>query len=387
MDESRKVKSRGATENPRPRFLNTTTVPVDDGWTVDSFIQAEFAPPSPKTELYPDHTRSLITTNQSPDVPFDQSINPYKGCEHGCVYCFARPTHAYLDLSPGLDFETKIFFKTDPVDRLREALDNPKYVCKPIAMGTNTDPYQPAERSLEVTRRLLETFLEYRHPVSIATKGVLILRDLDLLHELAKHNLVSVAVSVTTLQNELKTKLEPRTASPSARLRIIRALAEAGVSVGVLVAPIIPMLNDHELEDIVESSVEAGARFAGYVMIRLPLEVADLFKAWLNQHYPLKADRIMNRIRDLQGGKEYVARFGERMRGTGVYAELIRKRFELAREKCGISPTKKATESAGNEAGLFVNTERVEPLSTGLFRPRFEQTQLFESNSEPNDND
>ena len=372
------IKGRGATTSPKPRFLNTTTVPIDDGWRTDDLLNAEFSERAPRTKLFPDKTRSLIATNQSPDVPFDQSINPYKGCEHGCVYCFARPTHAFLDLSPGLDFETKIFYKTNPVDRLREKLDNPRYACEPIAMGTNTDPYQPAERELRVTRQILETLLEYRHPVSIVTKGVLILRDLDVLQELAKQELVSVAVSITTLQNELKTKLEPRTASPSARLRIVRAMAESGIPVGVMVAPIIPMLNDHELEQIIEESANAGAGFAGYIMIRLPLEVLPLFEDWLEEHYPLKALRIMNRIRDLHKGREYIAQFGERMRGTGIYAELIQKRFALALEKCGLPSHSSRSGVREGERRLFANTRGSGALRTDLFRRGNELAALFD---------
>ncbi len=372
------IKGRGATASPKPRFLNTTTVPIDDGWSTHDLLNSEFPERAPRTKLFPDKTRSLITTNQSPDVPFDQSINPYKGCEHGCVYCFARPTHAFLDLSPGLDFETKIFYKTNPVDRLREKLDNPRYACEPIAMGTNTDPYQPAEKELRVTRQILETLLEYRHPVSIVTKGVLILRDIDILQELAQQELVSVAVSITTLYNELKTKLEPRTASPKARLRIVRAMAESEIPVGVMVAPIIPMLNDHELEQIVEESANEGAGFAGYIMIRLPLEVRPLFEDWLEEHYPLKAERIMNRIRDLHKGREYTAQFGERMRGTGMYADLIQKRFALALAKCGLPSHSSESSSREGKRRLFANTRGSGDLRTDLFRRGNELSLLFD---------
>ena len=371
------IKGRGSTRNPKPRYLPTTTIPVDDGWSVDAFLDSEFTQSAPLTKVLPDQTRNLITRNNSPDVPFDQSINPYKGCEHGCVYCFARPTHAYLDLSPGLDFETKIFYKNNPIDRLRKELDNPNYKCKPIAMGTNTDPYQPIERELRVTRKILETLLEYRHPVSIVTKGVLILRDLDLLQEFAKLDLLSVAVSITTLDNELKTKLEPRTASPRARLRILRSLADAEISIGVMVAPLIPMLNDHELEEILERSVDAGAQFAGYIVIRLPMEVSDLFENWLEEHYPMKAKRVMNRIREMHGGQTYDSRWGVRMRGSGLYAELIHKRFEVAKRNCGIQSPHRARTRA-NTNNLFVNTERNDPLRTNLFRRKYEQTQLFD---------
>ena len=377
MTRTRTIKGRGATNSPSPRYLNTSTTPEDDGWEIDALLAKEFPSDEPTTELFPDKTKNLITRNQSPDVPFDRSINPYKGCEHGCVYCFARPTHAFLDLSPGLDFETKIFYKTAPVDRLHEALNDPKYECKPIAIGTNTDPYQPAEKSLKVTRSILETLLEYKHPVSVVSKGVLILRDLDLFQEFAKLNLISVAISVTTLQNDLKARLEPRTASPGARLRVLRTLSQANVPVGVMVAPIIPMLNDHELEEIIDRSTDAGAEFAGYVLIRLPLEVRPMFEDWLDEHFPLKAGRVMSRIRDLHEGKAYDPRFGHRMRGTGVYAELIRKRFDIARSNCGLSVNESGDLAAGEAGNLFVNAKGVKPLRTDLFKPRYQQTYLF----------
>lgn len=388
MDESKKIKGRGATRNPKSRYLDTTTVPIDDGWTQDAPPDEDFPNPAPHTRLLPDQTRNIITTNSSPDIPFEQSINPYKGCEHGCIYCFARPTHAYLDLSPGLDFETKIFHKTEPVERLREALEKPSYECKPIAMGTNTDPYQPAEKQLRVTRQILETLFEYRHPVSIVTKGTLILRDLDLLDRLAQLNLVSVGISVTTLQNELKTRLEPRTASPNARLRLIRTLAERNIPVGVMVAPIIPMLNDHEMEEIVQKSVEAGAQSASYIMIRLPLEVEPLFEAWLHEHYPLKASRVMNRIKDLHGGKAYDSTWGKRMRGEGVFADLFRKRFEVVKRQCGLDDhessnidpqTERQTteEKTARRKGNQFNIRTTPRLSTDLFRPPDNNLPIF----------
>ena len=334
MDQRRLLKGRGAVSNPAGRFETTPSVEVDDGW--ESTDDDAFPTPDPRTTFLPDQTRDLIATNSSPDIPFGQSVNPYKGCEHGCVYCYARPTHAFLDLSPGLDFETKIFFKTGPAERLREAFDKPGYECRTLAMGTNTDPYQPGEKRYRVTRRVLETLLEYRHPVSIVTKGALILRDLDLLAPLAADGLASVAVSITTLDNALKTKLEPRTASPGARLRTVRALADAGVPVGVMVAPVIPFINDHEIETIVARAAEAGASSAGYVMLRLPFEVKDLFAEWLAEHYPQKAARVMGRVRDLRGGKAYEAQWGVRMRGTGIYADLIAKRFDVALRKHGL---------------------------------------------------
>ena len=334
MNERRVHKGRGAVSNPAGRFERTPSVAVDDGWAGP---EDDFPTPDPATTFTPDATREIIATNQSPDVPFEQSVNPYKGCEHGCVYCYARPTHAFLDLSPGLDFETRIFYKTNPAERLARAFERPGYQCRTLAIGTNTDPYQPGEKQLRVTRRVLETLLEYRHPVSIVTKGALILRDVDLLGQLAARELVTVAISVTTLDNTLKTKLEPRTASPSARLRMVRELAAANVPVGVLFAPVIPVLNDHEIEAVVREAAQAGARYVGYVMLRLPYEVKGLFEEWLATHYPQKAEHVMNRVRDLRGGKANQSAWGVRMRGQGVYADLIAQRFALARRKHGLA--------------------------------------------------
>lgn len=352
MDERRVRKGRGAVSNPAGRFETMPSVAVSDGW--ENALD-DFPAPDPRTTFTPDQTRDIIATNRSPDVPFEQSVNPYKGCEHGCVYCYARPTHAFLDLSPGLDFETRIFYKTDPAARLREAFEHPGYRCRTLAIGTNTDPYQPGEKRLRVTRQVLETLLDYRHPVSIVTKGSLILRDLDLLTELAGHGLATVAISITTLHNELKTKLEPRTASPAARLRVVRELAAAAVPVGVMFAPVIPVINDHEIETVVARSAQAGAGFVGYVMLRLPFEVKDLFEEWLTTHYPQKASHVMNRVRDLRGGKAYQAQWGVRMRGQGVYAELIAKRFALARRKNGLERAPRRMEL---RTDLFRRTQR-----------------------------
>lgn len=336
-------KGRGATENPQSRYLSVITEPVDDGWHVAS-AEARDRPSRPAsdatssadtepTTLHADRTVKIITRNQSPDIPFDRSINPFKGCEHGCIYCFARPTHAYLDLSPGLDFETQIFYKTSVRDRLISELSAKGYKCRPIAMGTNTDPYQPAEKALRITRTILETLLEVKHPVSLVTKSRLVLRDVDILQEMARQQLVSVAVSLTTLSNELKTRLEPRTAGPAARLRAIEQLSAAGVPVGAMVAPVIPFLNDHEIEAIVAAGARAGCGTMSYILLRLPLEVKDLFRAWLKVHYPLKAERVMSAMKSAHGGREYDARWGERMRGSGSIADLIEKRF-LSALKC-----------------------------------------------------
>ncbi|HGG60514.1 MAG TPA: PA0069 family radical SAM protein, partial [Gammaproteobacteria bacterium] len=282
-----------------------------------------------------DASRGVIAWNESPDVPFDRSINPYRGCEHGCIYCFARPTHAWLDYSPGLDFETKIVYKADAPSLLKKALEKKSYVCQPIALGVNTDAYQPAERHLNITRSVLQVLDRSHHPVGIVTKSALIERDLDILASLAERRLCHVMISLTTLDKTLARRMEPRAAAPHRRLRTIERLRAGGIPVGVMVAPVIPALNDQELETLLETARNAGAMDAGYVIIRLPLEVKTLFKVWLDEHYPLKAERIMNRIRDLRGGKEYDARFGKRMSGEGVYAQLIKKRFDAAVKKYG----------------------------------------------------
>jgi DNA repair photolyase len=327
---SKNFKSRGALSNPAGRFDSTSRATVDDGWYADE------VPESVNETVLPDRARTVITTNDSPDVGFDQSINPYRGCAHGCVYCFARPTHAYLDLSPGLDFETKLFYKADAADLLEKELSKRGYVCKPIALGINTDGYQPLEKKLEVTRSILKVLARTRHPVTIVTKSALVIRDLDLLADLARDGLVSVMLSITSLDNDIKRSLEPRAASPQARLRVIEALARAGVPAGVLVAPVIPAITDHEMEDILAAAKDAGASSAGYVLLRLPYEVKDLFREWLAEHYPDRAKHVMSLINQARGGKDYEAQFGVRMRGTGAYAELLRTRFHLAKRKLGL---------------------------------------------------
>lgn len=331
-------RGRGALSNEGSRYLPTRSEWLDDeradnGWAVDEIVDAGCAL---ETRLLADRTVRLITRNRSPDIPFDRSINPFKGCEHGCVYCFARPTHAYLDLSPGLDFETRIFYKTGVRERLQAELSHPGYQVQPIALGTNTDPYQPAEKQLRVTREILELLLEWRHPLTIVTKSQLILRDLDLLEEMARMHLVQVHLSVTTLSNDLKVKLEPRTASPAARLRTVRALSEAGVPAGVMVAPVIPFINDAEMEAIIAAGVAAGARRFGYILLRLPLEVAPLFEEWLDTHYPLKKTRVLNAVRQTRGGRLYDAAWGTRMTGRGEIAQLLQNRFRHALRKQGI---------------------------------------------------
>lgn len=303
----------------------------DDGW------QHQEVRPAPATEVQADPARSVITRNNSPDVPFELSINPYRGCEHGCIYCYARPSHAYLNLSAGLDFETRLFYKADAVRCLESELQRPGYRCRPITLGANTDPYQPIERRLRVTRGIVEVLRRYRHPMSLITKGALIERDVDILADMADRRLASVLVSVTTLDPALKRTLEPRTASPQSRLGVIERLSTAGIPVGVLVAPVIPGVNDGEIESILAAVARSGARHAGYVLIRLPHEVKQLFREWLETHLPLKAARVMKLIRASRGGKDYDARFGHRMRGTGPYAALIEQRFNLACRHHGLN--------------------------------------------------
>jgi DNA repair photolyase len=339
-------KGRGSSSNVAGRFDSLTLEKADDGWYQDEIVE------NLTETVLPDRARSVITSNNSPDVGFEVSINPYRGCAHGCVYCFARPTHSYLGLSPGLDFETKLFYKADAANILEAELAKPKYVCKTIALGINTDGYQPLEKRLQVTRDILSVLTRCRHPVTIVTKSALIVRDLDLLTDLAKDKLVSVMVSVTSLTNDIKRTLEPRTASPQARLRVIQQLAEAGVPVGVLVAPVIPAITDHEIEDIMAAAKQAGASRAGYVLLRLPHELKIIFREWLAQHYPDRAKHVMSLINQSRGGKDYDSAFGTRMRGTGPYAELLRTRFDLAKRKLG-----------------FAGAEERYELDTSLFRP------------------
>ncbi|MCW4455354.1 PA0069 family radical SAM protein [Flavobacterium sp. MXW15] len=332
------IKGRGATGYLPGRFEITIAEAVDDGWEQDD--GEEFAAPRLRTQVREETARSIISRNNSPDVGFSQSVNPYRGCEHGCSYCFARPTHAYLNLSPGLDFETRIFAKTNAAELLRKELARPGYVPQPIALGINTDAYQPIERKLGITRQLIEVLLETRHPFSLITKNALVERDLDLLVPLAQQQLVSVHFSVTSLDPHLSAKLEPRASAPHARLRAMRRLHEAGVPVGVMVAPVIPWINDAELEAVLQAAKEAGASSAGYVLLRLPHEVAPLFRDWLQAHHPQRAEHVMSTINQLRGGKDYDGTFGRRMRGEGVYAELLSRRFALARKRLGFDASR-----------------------------------------------
>jgi DNA repair photolyase len=322
---------RGAASNPAGRFEVTQAMAVDDGWGI-----LDELPPAVPTVVQPEVARTIVSRNRSPDVPFSQSINPYRGCEHGCVYCYARPSHAVMSLSPGLDFETRLFFKPNAAQLLRQTLAGKHYVCSPIALGANTDPYQPIERRYRITREVLETLSVHDHPATIVTKGAaLIARDVDLLADMARRRLIAVFVSITTLDGALKRTMEPRAASPKARLAVISRLAAAGVPVGVLVAPVIPALTDHEMERILDAAAQAGAQYARYIFLRLPYEVAPLFRQWLEDHEPLKAAHVMSRIHALRGGRDNDPRFGTRHAGEGEYARLFARRFAIARRRLG----------------------------------------------------
>jgi DNA repair photolyase len=326
-------KGRGAGSNETGRFEAEKRVPFDDGWGSSEDEPARLA-----TTLSVDATRTIIARNDSPDIGFDRSINPYRGCEHGCIYCYARPSHAYLGLSPGLDFETRIFYKPNAAALLRDELRKKGYVCRPIALGSNTDPYQPAERKLGVTRSILEVLREFHHPVTIVTKGALIQRDIDILSDMAREKLAVVTVSVTTLDRDLARTMEPRAATPERRIETIAALSKAGVPTGVLSAPMIPALNDREMEAILERAREAGASVAGYTLLRLPLELKALFKEWLETHEPQKAAHVLSLVAQCHGGKIYDSAWSKRMVGGGPYAEMLAARFDRACRKLGYSP-------------------------------------------------
>ncbi len=341
-------KGRGAVGNPPGRFEVSARE-----------RDPEFEPGRPATEIHRERARAILSENDSPDLPFERALNPYRGCEHGCIYCYARPSHAYLGLSPGLDFETRIVAKINAAERLRATLARPGYRVAPINLGSNTDPYQPVERELRLTRQVLEVLLEHHHPVSIVTKSALIQRDLDLLSALAAENLVIVGISLTTLDNRLAARMEPRATAPHRRLQTIAELAAAGVPVGVFAAPIIPAINDHELERILAAAAERGARFAGYTLIRLPHELKALFREWLEAHCPDRAEHVLSLIRQMRGGRENDSRFFHRLRGEGPYAELLGQRFRLACKRLGLQ---------GRQAIR---------LDTTLFRRPGEQLPLF----------
>ncbi len=318
--------------NPDNRFSPWQREAADDGWWNEPEEDA-----SPLvTEMIIDTAKTVINYNTSPDIPFDRSINPYRGCEHGCSYCFARPSHAYLGLSPGVDFETKLAYKPDAAVLLRVELAKPGYRCQPIALGINTDAWQPVERRLRITRSILEVLAECRHPVSVITKSALVLRDIELLAAMAMENLVHVAVSITTLDPELSRTMEPRAASCQRRLSVVRELAKAGIPVTVLVAPLIPALTDHELENIMEAAADAGANSAGYIMLRLPHEVKPLFREWLDRNHPGRAEHVYSLLRQMHGGKEYDSRFGQRQSGSGPLADIIAQRFRSASRRLGL---------------------------------------------------
>ncbi len=340
-------KGRGAAINPEGRFETVEREAYDDGWTHDEDTRVL------KTEITEERAASIISRNQSPDVPFTQSINPYQGCEHGCIYCYARPTHAYRNLSPGVDFETRIFAKVNAAELLRKELSKPGYVCDVISLGANTDPYQPAERKLNITRGILEVCNEFNQPLGIVTKNALIERDLDILTAMAQKNLVNVFISVNNLDHEIARRLEPRCVAPQRRIAAIRALAQAGVPVGVLVAPVIPFLTDDQIEAVLEAAFEAGATQAGYVMLRLPFEVKTLFRDWLERHYPLKAKHVMSRVHELRGGRDNDPNFGSRMRGQGEFAELLAKRFAIAKRRIGYESRDRMLRNALLDTTLF----------------------------------
>jgi DNA repair photolyase len=332
VDRERR-RGRGAHSNATGRYEPLARISFDDGWRAIDDL------PPFKTTVTVDATRKIITRNDSPDLSFDRSINPYRGCEHGCVYCFARPTHAYLGLSPGLDFESKLFVKPNAPELLERELSAPGYVPKTIAIGTNTDPYQPIERRHQIMRRILEVLERAGHPVGIVTKSALVLRDLDILAGMAERNLVKVAISVTTLDAQLARTMEPRASTPSRRLEALRQLVKTGVPASTLVAPVIPAINDAEIERILEAVAATGVRHAGYVLLRLPLEVRDLFREWLMANFPDRYRHVFKLIRDMRGGKDYDSTFGTRMTGTGPIAWMIGRRFEVACERIGLNTT------------------------------------------------
>jgi DNA repair photolyase len=330
--DPRLLKGRGARSNDSSRYGSERRVGFDDGWN-----QEDEDPPPIKTEVMRDATRTIIARNTSPDISFDQSINPYRGCEHGCIYCFARPTHAYLGLSPGIDFESKILVKPDAAKLLEAELRKPTYKPQVIAMGTNTDPYQPIEREWRVTRSILQVLAKFKNPVGIVTKSALITRDIDILAPMAAEGLAKVALSVTTFDRKLARIMEPRAATPQRRLETLRALSAAGIPTAVMTAPIIPALNDEEMESILAAAAQAGVIQAGYTLLRLPLEIKDLFREWLEAKVPNRAKHVMSLVRSMRGGKDYDSNWGTRMRGTGPYADLISQRFVIATKRLGLN--------------------------------------------------
>lgn len=324
------MKGRGSLSNVSGRYEAEQRVAVDDGWHRNDT-------PYLRTEIFEEKARRIITKNKSPDLPFDRSINPYRGCEHGCIYCFARPTHTYMGLSAGLDFESKIFVKPNAAELLNKELADPKYQPKAIALGTNTDPYQPIEKRLKITRSILDVLAAHDHPCTIVTKSSLVVRDMDIIAPMAAKGLVKVCLSITTLNKQLARAMEPRAATPGLRLDTLKQLSEAGIPTGVMVAPIIPALNDAELESILEQAAQVGVKQAGYIMLRLPLEIKYLFKDWLEQIAPYRADHVMRLVHDIRNGRDNDPRWGKRMTGTGPYAKMIAQRFKKAVERLGMN--------------------------------------------------
>ena len=331
MPEKNKTKGRGTFNAIDARYLTNTREAVNDGWNQEEEIK-KF-----RTTVTAEKSKTIISHNYSPDIPFEASINPYRGCEHGCIYCYARPAHAYMDLSPGIDFETKLFAKPDAAELLKKEINKPGYKCTPIALGSNTDPYQPIEREWKITRSIIEVLLECNHPLTIVTKSWLVERDVDLLSEMAERNLVQVFISVTTLDHSLARKLEPRATAPQRRLEALDNLNQAGIPTGVMFAPVIPVLNDTEMENILAKAADVGVINAGYVMLRLPHEIKILFREWLNTNYPLKTEHVMNIVKDIRSGRENDPNFKSRMRGVGVYADIIEQRFRKACQKFGLN--------------------------------------------------
>jgi DNA repair photolyase len=330
------LKGRGAVTNIQGRYEKDERERVDDGWLHTGDPEEESAPPL-RTQVFEERAKSILTRNSSPDIPFSVSLNPYRGCEHGCIYCFARPTHSYLGLSPGLDFESRIYAKVNAPELLARELAKPGYEPEPIALGVNTDAYQPVERDLQITRRVIQTLHDCGHPFAAITKSSLIERDIDLLAPMAGRGQVMAAITVTTLDADIARTLEPRAATPSRRLRTIRTLAEAGIPVGVSIAPVIPFVTEPDMERVLEACAEAGATSASYIVLRLPWEVAPLFKDWLAAHFPDRADRVMSRVRDMRGGKDYDSNFSTRMKGEGLWADMLKQRFQKATKRLGLN--------------------------------------------------
>jgi DNA repair photolyase len=357
-------KGRGATFNPENRFRTEGRERFDDSWQQPA---DDDEPPRLRTEVTIQRSRTIIAHNDSPDIPFSQSVNPYQGCEHGCIYCYARPSHAYLDLSPGIDFETRLYAKPDAATLLRAELGKAGYRCDPIALGTNTDPYQPIEREWKVTRSVLEVLVAHEHPFTIVTKSALVERDIDLIAPMAAKRMARVYLSITTLDRDLARRMEPRAAAPHRRLQALKTLSAAGIPVGVMVAPIIPQLNDHDLEAILEAAAARGAQSAGWVLLRLPREVAPLFREWLDAHYPLRAGHIMSLVRQMRGGRDYDSAFGTRMRGSGEFATLIGKRFAIACRRFGLNRGRR--EHDGLDVTRFRPPARDEGRQATLFPP------------------